>query len=135
MAGITSQGHASAQEPGSARPTVLVVEDDPFIALDLEDVLRGAGFRVIGPCATADEALALAESESPDCATLDYLLGGGQTSRPVAEALEAAGVPFVLVTATPKAARQCACFEDAPLLGKPFGADAVVETARDLLAA
>jgi len=57
-------------------PRVLVVEDDYFVAVDLEGGLRDAGIEVVGPVPTAEEALALAKSERPLLAVMDIRLAG-----------------------------------------------------------
>lgn len=76
---------------------VLVVEDEALVAMLVEDALLDAGASVIGPAATVAEALALLEQESPEAAVLDLNLAG-ETSTPVADALAARGVPFVVAT-------------------------------------
>ena len=76
---------------------VLVVEDEALVAMLVEDALLDAGASVIGPAATVAEALALLERETPDAAVLDLNLAG-ETSTPVADALAARGVPFVVAT-------------------------------------
>jgi DNA-binding NarL/FixJ family response regulator len=60
----------------SSAPRILVVEDDYFVALDLEGGLRAAGLDVIGPVPTAEEALLLAKSERPTLAVMDIRLAG-----------------------------------------------------------
>lgn len=77
---------------------VLVVEDEFLIAMELNDVLRGAGFRVIGPVNTVAVALDRIQAERPDAAVLDVSLRGERVT-PVAEALRAMGVPYVLTSA------------------------------------
>jgi len=66
--------------PASASPAprILVVEDDYFVALDLEGGLREAGLDVIGPVPTAEEALVLAKSERPVLAVMDIRLAGAK---------------------------------------------------------
>src|SRR5689334_2800092 len=94
----------------SAR-TVLVGERGPFrhdpggplarpagIAMDLERLLEGHGFRVLGPATTVAGALHLLGGETPDVALLDVNLRGEMVTL-VAEALRARGVPFVLASA------------------------------------
>jgi two-component system, response regulator PdtaR len=51
---------------------VLIVEDEPLIALDLEAMLERRGARIVGPAATVREALSLLQSERPDVALLDF---------------------------------------------------------------
>ena len=77
---------------------VLVVEDEIMIALELRDELLDAGARVIGPAVSVAEALRLIEQEKPTAAIVDVELGS-EKSLPVAQRLEAIGVPFILHTA------------------------------------
>lgn len=79
------------------RPKVLIVEDDPFIAMDIEIAFVDAGYDIIGPAADVSSALKLIEEDRPNCASLDYNLGS-ETSAPVASRLEDEGVKFVFVT-------------------------------------
>lgn len=76
---------------------VLIVEDEMVLAMELEGRLEAMGHRVMGPFATVRRALARLEQETPDAALLDVNVGGERVT-PVARALRAAGVPFVLVT-------------------------------------
>jgi DNA-binding NarL/FixJ family response regulator len=64
--------------PATSHPTprILVVEDDYFVAIDLEDGLREAGMQVLGPVSTAEAALALAHAERPILAVMDIRLAG-----------------------------------------------------------
>lgn len=61
----------------AAALSVLVVEDNAVLALDLCEALEEAGLRVIGPCFTYHEALAAIEREAPRCAVMDIDLGRG----------------------------------------------------------
>ena len=45
---------------------ILVVEDSAFVALDLQETLLDAGFRVLGPAGTVTEALKLIDDHRPD---------------------------------------------------------------------
>jgi PAS domain S-box-containing protein len=78
---------------------VLVVEDEPIVALEVAATLAEAGCEVVGPAASLDEALELAEAQAGqlDAAVLDANLHG-QSSRPVADILTARGVPVIYVT-------------------------------------
>lgn len=78
--------------------TVLIVEDEFLVAMDLKQLLEDHGWRVIGPVATVQGALRLLEAELPSVALLDVYLGK-ELVTPVAQSLEAANVPFVLATA------------------------------------
>ena len=59
-----------------AQNSVLIVEDETLIAMDLQDMLEDAGYRVIGPVGSVAAALQLLGSERPDLALLDVNLGG-----------------------------------------------------------
>lgn len=76
---------------------ILVAEDEPLVAMLLEDVLLDAGATIIGPVGTVAEALALAAKERPDVAVLDLNLSG-ETCLAIADFLAAAGVPFLVAT-------------------------------------
>jgi CheY-like chemotaxis protein len=77
---------------------VLVVENDEMSAALLQMQLVHAGATVVGLAASVAEALRVLEDSVPDVALLDYRLARNETSEPVAAALSARGVPFVLAT-------------------------------------
>jgi PAS domain S-box-containing protein len=78
---------------------VLLVEDEPLVALEMTAALEELGCEVVGPAATLEEALRLAGAEAArlDVAVLDVNLGG-RASLPVADLLAGPGVPVVHVT-------------------------------------
>lgn len=76
---------------------VLIVEDEPIVAMMLEDMLGDLGCELAGTASTIDEGLRLAEAGGIDIALLDVNLNGLR-SDPIAEALAAAGTPFVYAT-------------------------------------
>ena len=76
---------------------VLVAEDEFVIALEVGEVLRRAGFEVVGPAATAGEAERLAAEEPLDAAVLDLELRDG-TAVAAADALAGRGIPFVFLS-------------------------------------
>ncbi|PTA70023.1 MULTISPECIES: response regulator [unclassified Stenotrophomonas] len=77
---------------------VLVVENDEMSAALLQMQLVHAGATVVGLAASVSEALQLLSESRPDVALLDYRLARNETSEPVAAALSACGIPFVLAT-------------------------------------
>ena len=77
--------------------TILVVEDDPLLAMDLEAILNAAGYRVIGPAATILEAVNLMHTETPDLAVLDLSLGS-EMAFPIFDDLTRIGVPFIVLS-------------------------------------
>ncbi len=98
---------------------VLVVENDEMSAALLQMQLVQAGAVVVGLAATVAESLRLLQKTSPDVALLDYRLARNETSEPVAAALAAAGVPFVLATGM-TADQLPASMRDGVLLVKPY---------------
>lgn len=77
---------------------ILAVEDEYYLAMDLERDLTTAGATVLGPVPSVEKALALIASEPRiDAAVLDINLGGDM-SFPVADVLVARGIPFVITT-------------------------------------
>ncbi|HET6469264.1 MAG TPA: hypothetical protein VFG43_12895 [Geminicoccaceae bacterium] len=82
----------------AAARRILVVEDEMLIALDLDLVLRRAGYEVVGPAGRVGEALRLlAREPGLDGALLDVQVDE-ETVFPVADALVARGVPFLFLS-------------------------------------
>lgn len=77
---------------------VLIVEDEPLIAMMLVDILERAGCIIAGLSYDVAQALALVSDENVDVAILDVNLGAGATSAPVADALAKLGIPFIFAT-------------------------------------
>ncbi|NLH80081.1 MAG: response regulator [Phyllobacteriaceae bacterium] len=114
---------------GSVR--VLVVEDQPLIAMDLEDLLVSRGYAVLGPKATVAEALDCLARVTPEAALLDIDLAG-ETSFAVASELGRRGVPFVFATGTAGAdARIPDDLLDTPVIQKPWNVDDVLSFLRE----
>ncbi len=109
---------------------ILVVEDDPFIAMDIRQTLESAGALVVGPAYNLADALRLAEVANLRAAVLDLRLERGDTL-PVATRLSERGIPFVFQTSDPATARRAR--PDVPVLAKPVAADALVLALASLL--
>ncbi|MBV9348558.1 MAG: response regulator [Pseudolabrys sp.] len=105
-----------------AKSRILVVEDEPLVAMMIEDTLIALGYDVIGPAASVGDALALIESEGIDGGLLDVNLGHDERSYPVAERLASRRTPFIFVTGYGAAAIDRR-FNAVPVLQKPFGAN------------
>jgi DNA-binding response OmpR family regulator len=110
--------------------SVLVVEDDFYIADDLTLALEDAGALVLGPCNTVAIALQMLESTDPDCAVVDVNLGSGPNFD-IAGALTARSIPFVLATGY-DANIVPAEFAVMPCLQKPVSGSKVVATVAEL---
>jgi CheY-like chemotaxis protein len=76
---------------------VLIVEDDPIIALDFEDTILGLGVKTVRTAGSVTRALQHIEERAPDFVLLDIGLVR-EKSFAVAERLEALGIPFAFVT-------------------------------------
>ena len=113
-------------------PAVLVVEDEMFVAMLVEDILSNAGYRVF-KAARVDKALELvAVSDRFDAALLDINLNGVEVF-PVAAKLREMGVPFVFASGYGREGLP-SDFLDSPVLQKPYLPDALREAVAALLA-
>jgi DNA-binding NtrC family response regulator len=106
---------------------ILVVEDESIIALDLEDLLERAGYRVTW-CPTIREALRTVHDERFNAALLDV---AGEHVSAVADALLAAKVPFAMCSGhsndmMPERHRH------APFLTKPYSHRGVLDAVRGM---
>lgn len=98
--------------------SVLIVEDDPLVAIMLEGYLDAIGRQTAGCAQDAASALACIADLSFDAAIVDVHLASGETSEPVAAVLKAANIPFVVTTGSGIISDPA--YGGAPLLAKPF---------------
>jgi DNA-binding response OmpR family regulator len=98
-------------------PRILIVEDEPMLALTLQELLVSAGFAIAGVAGRLENALGLIESVACDAAILDANLANVSAS-PVAVALAARGVPFIVLSGYSPEQLQGA-FPGAKFLRKP----------------
>jgi DNA-binding response OmpR family regulator len=104
--------------------SILVVEDEPLIAMMLEDFLESLGHSVSATCESVSDALAEAEKGGFDLAILDVNLKG-ESVWPVATKLREKNVPFVIATGghvDPPPAE----FANVPVIEKPYTVDRVM---------
>ena len=104
--------------------SVLIVEDDFLVALDLEKVLDDAGCVVVGVVPSVDRALVKISNNHLDAALLDVKLEG-ELVFAVADRLLADGVPFVFVTGEPASLPER--YWTQPVIHKPVKPAAVLE--------
>lgn len=76
---------------------LLLVEDEPLVAMMLQDMLGEAGYAVIGPIGQLDSAIEAAQQSAIDVALLDVNLMGKHVY-PVAAVLAARGIPFLFMS-------------------------------------
>jgi CheY-like chemotaxis protein len=113
-------------DPGHIPNDVLVVEDDPIIALDFEDTILGFGVKTVRTAASVTKALEMIAGRVPEFALLDVGLVR-EKSFAVAERLEALGIPFAFVTGYGADVRLPKAFARRPRLPKPCSSDALRE--------
>ena len=120
-----SNGTADSNETISiSGRRILVVEDEPLIALDFSQTLSDAGYVVIGPANSVARALALIAQFGCDAAVLDINLGT-ETSEPVARELMKLATPFVTTSGYSRE-QQPQIMQSAPLLGKPVSSAVLI---------
>lgn len=117
--------------PGSRR--VLIVEDEALIAMELIDMLKDAGYEVVGPAGSVGSALELLKEEGCDAAILDVNLGN-ESAAPVAQVLAERGTPFLTVSGYGSAQRPLE-FSSAPHLNKPLRSERLVRTLQSCFSA
>jgi CheY-like chemotaxis protein len=105
------------QDSPRRRRNVLILEDEPFIAMMLEAELEALGIHVVGPANNLKSALQLAETPELDGALLDLSINGAYGTE-VADKLRLRGIPFIFVTGyePPVGLRH----HDVKVLRKPF---------------
>jgi CheY-like chemotaxis protein len=101
---------------------VLVVEDEPLLLLDMQEMLKGLAVQAITPCSSVEAAQEAVAASEFDVAILDIMVGE-ETSTPLAIALQQKGVSVGFVSGTevdslPEELRS------RPLLRKPYTPDA-----------
>ena len=109
---------------------VLIVEDDPIIALDFEDTILGFGVKTIRTAGNVARALSMIAERAPDFALLDVGLVR-EKSFAIAERLDALKIPFVFVTGYGADVKLPAALAHKPRLPKPYSSDALKALLKD----
>ena len=108
---------------------ILIIEDEPIIALDIEALVRELGHGVTGIARTHKEALASVQAQSPGLVLADIHLADGSSGlAAVNEILTSISVPVIFITAYPERLLTGEKPEPAFLITKPFKADTVRAT-------
>jgi CheY-like chemotaxis protein len=117
---------ASATIARQVATDVMVIEDEPIIAMDIEEILRSLGHRVTGIARTEQQALALAASKRPGLILADIQLADGSSGlEAVGKILRQFEVPVIFITAFPERLLTGARPEPTFLITKPFMPDMV----------
>lgn len=108
---------------------VLIIEDEPIIALDLENLVSELGHKVVATAATRDEAVSKALAERPGLVLADINLGeGGSGIDAVTEILNSFDIPVIFITAYPEKLLTGERPEPTYLIAKPFLPETVQAT-------
>jgi len=103
---------------------ILIVEDDPLVAMMLEDALSALGHDIVGDAGDIGTALGHIAAGGFDAAIVDVYLESGLPCDAVAEALAARSIPFLVATGG-FVGQPGPCWNDRPILAKPFTLDSL----------
>lgn len=110
---------------------VLVVDDEPIVAMDIEAALTDNGVEVVGPAGSIESAQALIDAGGFQAALLDVNLGGRKVDE-LAAALTRLNIPFAFLTGYERKDLPQP-FRQAPMLAKPFSRAEVIAMLGELL--
>jgi DNA-directed RNA polymerase specialized sigma24 family protein/CheY-like chemotaxis protein len=117
---------ASAEISRQVATDILIIEDEPLIALDIEQMVLSLGHRVTGIARTKDEAMELFHADPPGMVLADVRLADGSSGiDAVNEILAAEMVPVIFITAFPEHFLTGERPEPAFVVTKPFNEDMV----------
>lgn len=121
IAGTPIRAAPALMEKSSLK--ILIVEDEFFIALDVEEQARSLGHTVVGTAVTAEEAVRMAGETQPDVVLMDIRLGGATDG--IAAALDIRsryGIDSIFVTANtdPHTLRRAEAIKPLGVLEKPI---------------
>jgi CheY-like chemotaxis protein len=105
---------------------VMIIEDEPLIALDIEDIVTSMGHRCVGIARTRSEAVKLAAAQKPQLILSDVQLADNSSGiDAVQDILTKMSLPVIFITAFPERLLTGERPEPAFLISKPFSADMV----------
>jgi len=117
---------ASAEISRQVATDVLVIEDEPLIAMDIEEMVESLGHRVVGTARTHSEATKLFAQKHPKMVLADIQLADGSSGiDAVNEILAMSPVPVIFITAFPERLLTGERPEPTFLVTKPFNPDMV----------
>ena len=101
--------------------SVLIIEDEPIIAMDIEELVQSCGHRVVGVAASEAEAVEIAREHRPGLILADINLGaGGDGAAAVSRIVRHHRAPVIFVTAYPERLLTGEAVEPAFVITKPF---------------
>jgi len=105
---------------------VLIIEDEPLISMQLEDLVRSLGHEICGTAATRTQALEIVGERTPGLVLADIQLADGSSGLDaVDDILEIGSVPVIFITAYPERLLTGDRTEPTYLITKPFHEDTV----------
>jgi CheY-like chemotaxis protein len=120
-AALAALNDAHERVRAASATDVLIIEDEPIIAMDIEELVISCGHRVVGVAGTEEDAFDIAERTRPGLILADINLGaGGDGSMAVARIMERHDIPVIFVTAYPERLLTGEAVEPAFLITKPF---------------
>jgi len=114
-------------------PSAFVIDDELFIALEIEDYLVNLGFKILGPVFDLSSGLKMIESvlETPDVALMDINIGHKMVW-PLARLLRDAGTKVIFVSANHSHKELEAEFKGCPVLDKPVSQERIAEAIKSV---
>lgn len=117
---------ASAEISRQVATDILIIEDEPLIAMDIEQMVESLGHRVVGTARTHAEATAMFRKADPKMILADIQLADGSSGiDAVNEILSSTTVPVIFITAFPERLLTGERPEPAFLVTKPFSPEMV----------
>ncbi len=117
---------ASREISSQVATSILIIEDEPLIAMDIEHIVQSLGHRVTGIARTRAEAVRLFENTNPGMVLADIQLADGSSGiDAVNDILKTSTVPVIFITAFPERLLTGDRPEPAFLVSKPFNPDMV----------
>jgi CheY-like chemotaxis protein len=106
--------------------SVLIIEDEPLISMELEQIVVSSGHEIAGTAATHRDAVASVQQNKPGLVLADIQLADGSSGiAAVAEILQSVNVPVIFITAYPERLLTGEHIEPTFLITKPFHPGAV----------
>ena len=117
---------ASEEISSQVATEIMIIEDEPLIAMDIEQLVTELGHKVTGIARTHNEAVELFESSSPKMVLADIQLADGSSGiDAVNDILKTADIPVIFITAFPERLLTGDRPEPAFLITKPFNPEQV----------
>lgn len=116
---LVAEAIAEIERENSA--TVLIIEDEPLISMQLEELVQSLGHDICGTAATRTQAQAIVAKERPTLVLADIQLADGSSGLDAVDDILSEGeVPVIFITAYPERLLTGCCTEPTYLVTKPF---------------